>query len=293
MAESLLDPEFMTQLEYLYVVTKDLFIGHFAAQRISRKFGVGQEFADFRSYSQGDDYRHIDWATYARRDALVVRLFAEEQELPIYIAIDASRSMGCGSPEKLLFAKKIAAALSYIGVANLDPVSIVPFDAQLRPSSRQFQGRGQVRPMIAFLEEIQANGRTDLGAAFREFVRRHPRRGVVVVLSDFFDRAGYEEAIRLLHYHRFDLLAVQVNDRDEIEPKLTADMELVDSETSERVTVRLTPGLIEGYLERLQDHYAELNRLCRLLGRTHIAAVSDTPFEQLIFEAFRRGGFLR
>jgi uncharacterized protein (DUF58 family) len=293
MAESLLSPEFMTQLEYLYVVTKDLFIGQFAAQRLSRKFGVGQEFADYRPYAAGDDYRHIDWATYARREALVVKLFAEEQELPIYIVLDASRSMGCGNPEKLLFAKKVAAALCYIGIANLDPVSIVPFDRQLRSSSRQFQGRGQVRPMIGFLEDVEADGQTDIGTAIREFVNRYTRRGVVVLLSDFFDREGYEEAIRLLHYHRFDLLAVQVNDRDEVDPKLTADVELIDSENNQQVTVRLTPGLIEQYRDRLRDHYASLERLCRLLGRTHIAAVSDTPFEQLIFDAFRRGGFLR
>src|SRR5438309_8404729 len=127
MAESLLEPEIFARLEYLYVVTRDLFVGHITAERISKKFGVGQEFADYRSYVPGDDFRHVDWATYARRDALVVKLFSEEQELPIYVVIDASRSMLCGRPEKLLYAKKIAAALGYIGLCNLDPVTILPF----------------------------------------------------------------------------------------------------------------------------------------------------------------------
>src|SRR5437773_5699179 len=121
MAESLLDKGFLARLEYLYIVTRELFFGHASAERLSRRFGVGLEFADFRSYTPGDDFRHIDWATYARRDDLLIKLFAEEQSTHLYFIIDASRSMSLGQPQKLLFAKKIAAALGYIGLVNLDP----------------------------------------------------------------------------------------------------------------------------------------------------------------------------
>src|SRR5438876_948379 len=119
MAESLLDKDFLSRLEYLYVVTRELFVGHASAERVSRKFGVGLEFADHRAYSAGDDFRYIDWAAYARRDDLLIKLFAEEQALQLFFIIDASRSMSTGEPEKLLYAKKIAAALGYIGLANL------------------------------------------------------------------------------------------------------------------------------------------------------------------------------
>jgi uncharacterized protein (DUF58 family) len=293
MAESLLEPEFLARLEYLYVVTRDLFVGHITAERLSKRFGVGQEFADFRSYVPGDDYRHIDWATYARRDALVVKLFAEEQELPIYLFLDASRSMTCGAPEKLHYAKKIAAALGYIGLANLDPIIVVPFDSVLRPQSRRFQGRGQLQAMIAFLQGIEGAGLTDMGRAVREFVQRQPRRGLVVMLSDFLDRTGYEEAIRLLHYHRFDLLALQVNDRDEIVPTLAGDLELLDSETGEPLVVKLTPAMLDEYKVRYREHYAELERLCELFNRRYMPVVTDHPFEDLVLDVFRRGGLVR
>jgi uncharacterized protein (DUF58 family) len=293
MAESLLDPEFLSRLEYLYVVTRDLFTGHITAERLSKKFGVGQEFADFRQYTPGDDFRHIDWATYARRDTLVIKLFAEEQELPIYFLVDASRSMALGAPEKLLYAKKIAAALGYIGLSNLDPVVIVPFDAELRVMSRRFQGRGQLAGMIAFLQAIVSVGPTDMGRAVREFVQRQPRRGLVVILSDFLDRTGYEEAIRLLHYHRFDLLAVQVNDREEVAPSLAGDVELVDSETGEQMIVKLTPAMMDEYAARFRDHYAELDRLCQLFRRRYMPVVTDHPFEDLVLDVFRKGGLVR
>jgi uncharacterized protein (DUF58 family) len=290
---SLFDPEFLVRLEYLYIMTRDLFVGHVAADRLSKKFGVGTEFADFRPYVPGDDFRHIDWAAYARRDALTVKLFSEENELPIYLAIDASLSMLTGDPEKLFFAKKIAAALGYIGLANEDPVTIVSFDEALRPGSRQFHGRGQLSAMIAFLDAIEGKKRTNLTRCFAEFVRRYSRRGLVVLLSDCFDPGGYAEAIRLLHYHRFDLLVLQVNARDEVEPALGGDVELVDSETAETLTIKLTPALHEEYQQRFIAHYAELKTLCRLLRRSYLPVVTDAPFEQLIFDVFRRGGFLR
>jgi hypothetical protein len=145
MAESLLDNAFLARLEYLYVVTRELFFGHVSAERQSRKFGVGLEFADYRAYTPGDDFRYIDWLAYARRDDLLIKLFTEEQAARIYCVIDASKSMTVGTPEKLLYAKKIAAALGYIGLANLDAVTIAVFDEQLREGVRALEGRGQDR----------------------------------------------------------------------------------------------------------------------------------------------------
>jgi uncharacterized protein (DUF58 family) len=290
---SLLDPEFLVRLEYLYVMTRDLFVGHIAADRVSKRFGVGTEFADFRPYVPGDDFRHIDWAVCARRETLAVKLFSQENELPIYLAIDASLSMLTGDPEKLYFSKQIAAALGYIGLSNGDPVTVVPFDEGLRPGSRQFHGRGQLSALLAFLDQIEGMRRTNLTRAFSEFVHQDTRRGLVILLSDCFDPEGYGEAIRLLHYHRFDLLVLQINARDEVEPSIGGDVELIDSETNETLTVKLTPALLAEYQQRFSNHYAELKALCRMLRRGYLQVVTDAPFDQLIFDVFRRGGFLR
>ena len=294
MAESLLEKDFLARLEYLYVVTRELFFGHVSAERLSKKFGVGLEFADYRAYTPGDDFRYIDWLAYARRDDLLIKLFTEEQAAQVYCLIDASRSMSVGTPQKLFYAKKVAAALGYIGLSNLDAVTISVFDEQLREASRALQGRGQLGQLMAFLENITPGGAaTSMGLAVQQFVRLHQGGGIVILLSDFLDRQGYEQAIRLLHYHHFDLLAVQINERNEIDPDYAGDLELVDAETGDRSTVQMTPSLIASYRQSFRDHYMELERLCKVLRRGYVQVVTDDPFENLIFDVFRRGGFLR
>jgi uncharacterized protein (DUF58 family) len=263
-----------------------------SADRLSRKFGIGMEFADYRAYTPGDDFRYIDWSAYARRDELLIKLFTEDLSTPLYFVIDASRSMSLGTPEKLFYSKKIAAALGYIGLSNLDPVTMITFDDKLRLSSRVFQGKGQLRAMLAFLEQITPGGGTALGTTFRQFVNAFSR-GMVILLSDFLDRDGYEATLRLIHYHHFDLIAVQVNDRDEIDPSFTGDLELIDSETGQRTTVQVTPNVIARYKERRQAHYVGLAGLCKALQRGYMPVVTDTPFEDVIFDVFRRSGFLR
>jgi uncharacterized protein (DUF58 family) len=294
MAETLLDKDFVARLEYLYIVTRELFVGHVSAERLSKKFGVGIEFADYRAYTPGDDFRYIDWSAFARRDEILIKLFTEEQAARIYLMIDASRSMSVGLPEKLLFAKKVAAALGYISLSNLDPVTLLVFDQTLREQSRVFQGRAQLQPMLNFLERVRPGGKaTGMGEAVRQFVQRFHGGGVVILLSDFFDRSGYEEMIRQLHYHRFGLIAIQVNDREEVEPTFSGDLELVDSESGERKTVQMTPELRVAYHETFEEHYAELARLCTIQRRDYLRVVTDTAFDQVIFEVFRRRGILK
>jgi uncharacterized protein (DUF58 family) len=291
--ESLLDPSFLSLLEYLNIVTRASFFSHFAADRVSKKFGAGTEFADFRAYVPGDDYRHIDWAAYARRNTLSIKLFAEEQALSIYLLIDASRSMTTGKPDKLLFAKKVAAALGYIGISNEDLVTVLPFDDRLRQESRLFQWRGQLMSLLDFIENIEGAGVTNLTRSVEELAKRHTKRGLVVLLSDYLDPQGYENALRILYHYHFDLLALQINSPEEIDPLLAGDLDLVDSETAERVTICMTPQLITEYKERFARHYLRLKELCQIMRRGYFAVSTASPIGELIFDVFRHGGFLR
>src|SRR6267154_5066146 len=93
-------------------------------ERRSKRKGQSVEFADFRNYVAGDDLRFIDWNTYARLDKLFLKIFLEEEDLHFYTLIDASRSMDFGSPTKLHFAKQLAAALGFIGLARSDRIRI-------------------------------------------------------------------------------------------------------------------------------------------------------------------------
>ena len=286
----LLDPEFLTRLDYLYIVAKEGYLTNASAHRVSQKFGVGLEYADHREYAAGDDFRYIDWQVYARLDKLVVKLFSEEQELAIYLLVDASKSMERGG--KLRYAKQVAAALGYIAVNNLDRVVVVPFDGQLRMPSTSFTGRGRRLDLLQFLEGLEPDGQTNLERAISAFLGRFKRRGLVILASDFLD-PGYAKALRLLHHNGFDCLMLQVNERAEVDPPLKGDVELVDCETGEAVAVRLTPAVRQIYLEEWNAHYAELRRISRAFHQGHIEAVSDTSFEDLVLGIFRRTGFLR
>src|SRR5205085_12362428 len=122
------DEHFLKKLEYLYIVSKKIFAGRMRAERRTKKTGSGIEFADHRNYTLGDDFRYIDWNIYGRMERLLLRLFEEEEDLSIYMLLDASVSMRIGDKApKLQYAMKVVAALCYIGLANLDRVSIIPF----------------------------------------------------------------------------------------------------------------------------------------------------------------------
>ena len=129
------EDDFLKKLEYLHVVSKRAFAGQNRADRLTPKRGRGLEFADHRQYTPGDDFRHIDWKAYKRLNRLLLRLFDEERDLPIYLMLDASRSMA--EPAKFDMARRIAAALCYIGLAHLDRLTILPFGRGLEPRDRR------------------------------------------------------------------------------------------------------------------------------------------------------------
>src|SRR5436309_6958225 len=124
---TLLDPPFLGKLEQLSLVSKKLFAGQLKGEKRSTRRGISVEFADYRDYSAGDDLRYVDWNTYARLEKLFLKLFVEEEDLHVYLLVDASRSMAYGAPPKFDYARKIAAALGYIGLSNFDRVGATVF----------------------------------------------------------------------------------------------------------------------------------------------------------------------
>src|SRR5215218_9066757 len=140
-ARPLLDPEFLLRLQRLEIVSKKVFVGKTKGERLSRRKGQSVEFADFRTYSVGDDLRHLDWNLFARLDRLFLRLFLEEEDLHVYLLIDNSLSMEFGTPTKLHYAKQVAAALGFIGLCNMDRVVIGSFNDRMARISPPIRGR--------------------------------------------------------------------------------------------------------------------------------------------------------
>src|ERR1041385_3372421 len=190
----LLEPQFLHKLEQLELVSRKIFLGLMKGERKSKKKGQSVEFADYKNYVKGDDLRFLDWNLYARLDRLFIRLFMEEEDLHFYVLIDNSLSMSFGSPTKLHYAKQVAAALGFIGLVNMDRVVVEAFNNRLTQSMPAVRGRRSLWRLMDSLHQIEPAGPSDLKRALRSFSLKCSGKGIVVLLSDFMDKAGYEEA---------------------------------------------------------------------------------------------------
>ena len=292
-ATALFDDGFLKKIEYLYIVSKKIFAGKLRSERKTRKVASGIEFADHRNYSAGDDFRYLDWKVYGRTEKLLLRLFEEEEDLYIYFLVDTSDSMLLGEPPKVDYAKKVAAALAYIGLSNMDRVSIVPFNAKLVGRLPPSRGKNQIFKVFNFLQEVKSGTRTIMYDSFKSFVAQNKRRGIAVVISDFYDPEGYEEALNLLRYQKFETYVIHVYDEFELNPRLRGDLDLVDCETGERRAVTVTPRLLDRYRVAHQRFCDELEDYCIKRRVLYFRTPIQTPFDELILRVFRAGGFLK
>src|SRR5262249_54967815 len=157
-------------------------------------------------------------------DRLLVRLYEEEEDLAIYFIVDTSGSMGFGDGKKLRYAKKVCAALAYVGLANLDRVSVVTTADKVLDRMPTTRGKARIFKVFRFLREITPMGETDLGDAMKTFVAQNKRRGLAVLISDLYDPAGFEKGINVLRYNKFDPFVVHVVDHHDEKPKLSGDV---------------------------------------------------------------------
>jgi uncharacterized protein (DUF58 family) len=291
--DELFGDDFQRKLDYLAIVSKKVFAGRMRAERRTKKSGSGVEFADHRDYQPGDDFRYLDWNVYQRFERLLLRLYEEEEDLSIYLIVDASASMAYGTGQKLRYAKRLAAALAYVGLANLDRVSIVATNDHVMERMPQTRGKARIFKVFRFLTELQPSGVTDLGDALKTFVAQNKRRGLAVLLSDLYDPAGFEKGINVLRYNKFEPFVVHIVDRADATPKLQGDVLLYDCETGEEREVTVTPKVLQKFALAHAEYTDSVARFCSTRQVSHIEADIAVPFDELILRVFRRGGFLR
>lgn len=292
-ADDLFDDDFQRKLDYLALVSKRVFAGRMRAERRTKKSGSGVEFADHREYQPGDDFRYLDWNVYQRFDRLLLRLYEEEEDLAIYFIVDCSRSMGFGDGKKLRYAKRVAAALAYVGLANLDRVSIVGTTDRVLSRMPQTRGKARIFKVFRYLKGLEADGQTDLEDALKTFVAQNKRRGLVVLATDLYDPQGFERGINVLRYNKFDPFVVHVVDGEEAKPKLAGDVLLYDCETGDEREVTVTAKVLERFEAVYKQYLTDVERFCTSKQVPYIQADVNTPFDELILRVFRRGGFLR
>lgn len=284
------EDDFLRKLEYLHVVSKRAFVGQNRADRLAPKRGRGLEFADHRGYSAGDDFRHIDWKAYKRLGRLLLRLFDEEQDLPIYLFIDSSDSMR--EPAKFDQARRIAAALCYVGLAHLDRVTILPFDGELGDENQPGRGKGRIFRVFELLEKMETKGPTDLREVFTEFASRTRQQGLAVIISDFLDPHGFEPALKLVSSMGHDVFVVHIASASDRDPGALGEVRFVDAETGDVRDVDVTPALSRAYGDAWQAHAEELEKFCGRYALGYVRADAEVPFDEIILKTFRKGRFL-
>jgi uncharacterized protein (DUF58 family) len=292
-AEPLLSTEFLRRLESLELVSKKVLAGRMKGDRLSKRKGRGSEFADYRPYSVGDDLRFLDWNLFGRLEKLFLRLFMEEEDLNVHLLIDTSRSMEFGSPAKLRYAKQVAAALGFVGLTNLDRVAVTTIGGETSLRSPVYRGRPSLWRMLAFIDGIEPSGAGDFSKSLRSFSQRVTGRGVAVVLSDFFDKGGYEDGLRYLAARNLDTYAVQVLSPEEVDPPFTGDLKLTDVEDGDEAELTISAPLLKRYREALASFRGGLNSFCNKRGLACLFTTTQVPFEKLVLGYLRARGLVR
>ncbi|MCS6977149.1 MAG: DUF58 domain-containing protein [Gemmatales bacterium] len=291
--ESLLSAEFLARLEQLELVSRKILTGRFKGDRLSKRKGTSVEFADYKNYVVGDDLRFLDWNLFARLDRLFIKLFQEEEDLHFSILIDNSISMDFGTPTKLHYAKQVAAALAFVGLVNLDRVALYVFNSDIAAELSPLRGRRSVWRMMNFLQDIKPAGAGNLSKAMKTFVLKSSGRGIVVLLTDFMDKAGFEEPLRYLVARQMDVYAIQILSQEEIEPDLKGDLRLIDIEDNDVAEVTVSAALIRRYKQNLAAFRAALQEYCNRRGICYIFTSTQQPFDQLVLTYLRQRGLVR
>lgn len=317
--DDLLEPALMARLGQLDVSSRKIFAGKLKGERRSKKRGQSVEFADHRPYVSGDDLRHIDWNIYGRLDKLFLKLFLEEEDLSLHVVIDCSTSMDAGEPNKFLFCQRLAASLAYIGLVNLNRVAIsaigekietVAVDAPaptptpdaaaagsgasgLVSTLRDLRGRRRLDDITRYLCGIEPIGGTRFTDACKKIAITRRGKGVMILLSDFMVKEGYDTGLRLLRGHGYDLFAIQVLSPQEMEPTIGGDLRLKDMEDGDTAEVTITAPLLKKYKATLNAYCNRLHEFCAQRDIVHMTVKSDTPIDTLVLDYLRRRGLLK
>lgn len=256
--------------------------------RKSSAKGSSVEFSDFREYLPGDDIRRIDWNVYGRLDKLYVKQFMEEKEAFYHIFLDTSASMEFGEEKKSVMLLRLAAVFVWLVLKQLDRVEVLTLRDGRLGKTNPVTGRSSFGRFLAEMEQISFGG----GTRINEAVRRYPLngRGICILISDFLDPEGIDDAIRYLTYKRQEVLLIQVLAREEVDFDMEGTLALEDLETGEQVRVTMTRQILKVYQETLDAHEETLERLAKRYGCGFLRVISDESMDKIVFETLRQKG---
>src|SRR5580704_248474 len=269
MLQRFLDPTVLAGISGLDLVANTVVDGFVAGLHRSPDFGFSQEFAEYRAYTPGDDLRHVDWNVFARTERAYLKRYRGETNSLLTVLLDASNSMKYTSHAvtKMDYARYMAASLFYLSLHNQrDPAGLIVFDDEVRNYIRPSTRQGQLYRLLAGLEQAEPAARTDFGKPmqyFQEFLRR---RGIVLVISDFYEQPEtIVKAIEPLRFHGSEVVLFHILDPKEIRPELKGPMILVDLETDRKLEV--IPDYVKNqYRAKMDNHLEEMRDRAQSAG---------------------------
>ncbi len=288
------DAQFLRRLEQIELLARRIFRGQIRGERITKRRGRGLEFTDFRPYQTGDDLRYLDWNVSARLDKLFLKLFASEEDLSLHVLLDVSASMSVGRPEKFDYARRLAAAFAYIGVANLDRVTVSGFDASCLRSAAVFSSRRHMVRVFDTLRNLTPRGVSSFSQSMESFCAMGRSRGLVVVLSDLLTESekGGRDIIRgldALRHRGHEVAVVQVLSEEDIQPPLDGALELVDAETREVIRLSADDALRQAYARALSQYLDLLEHQTKARGVHYLRTSTAISFEDVMLKYLRYG----
>lgn len=286
--ETFFDTEFLKKLERLHLIAKRLSWAGAKGEHAASRKGFSLEFSDYRRYQRGDDLRYVDWNVYRRLERLLVKVFTAEEEMNIYLLVDTSRSMAEGRPAKLDYAKKVAAALGYIGIKNLDRVGGASFSSRLHAPLTLGRGRKQVLRLFTHLDKLSCHGDTNFRAAMHSFTSLFPHPGFVVIVSDLFDPVGWRAGLEELSAKRYQVLVVHIVDQQEIEPKPWGDVALIDVEGGRERKFFLDDDLVRRYRAELASYFKDIETVCASRKIDYLRTATHVPFDEFVLQLLRQ-----
>lgn len=273
-----------------------------AGEHRSRRRGSSPEFADFKAYSQGDDFRRIDWNIYSRLGSLFVRLSEVTTELPVHLLLDSSASMTWSGapqrPQKFTVARQLTGVLGYLGLQRFDRISITPFSDRFGPAFGPAQGRSSIQPMLGYVGAVRAGGITNLPRMLEQYALERKRPGFLLLISDLMSGEPDElgQALRGLRARGWDVAILQILDPAELAPEEIARaieerdaVDLLDLESGERLRLALTDDVVERCQAAIQHWLNEIDAICLREQVVRVQIDTGQPVTDLLRELTEAG----
>ena len=295
--EPLFDAAFRRRLEQMAIRTRQTLAWRAVGEHRSPRQSPSREFVDYRTYSQGEDLRYLDWNTYARLGELVTRLGEVSTELTVHVLVDTSASMNWGDPNKLRYGKRLAAALGYLSLWHFDRLVVAPFDTRLGVGSFGPQrGRAAIGPLFDYLERLPAAGGTDFARALADYARRQRSRGLLLLVSDLLTPEGDDPIAALQPFleRGWDVVVFHVLDPEEVEPGYSGDFRLRDVEAEGGRGLRIMPDeqTLTAYRAAFDRWLGEIEGACATRRVGYLRVLTSWPFESLVLRFLLEGGLI-